>query len=347
MPAKQPVTVACAANEGYVIPMTVMLTSIVCNLNPDRDMDIYIIESDIQSGQREKIETSILQNKKNQRVDIHWLKLDKSLIDDLPVAGHVGHITSETYARLLAPDLLPATCHRLVWLDCDVVVLADISALHDVDDDGQTVAAVSNVVHPYVSSPLYGSTVVFNHAELGIPATNRYFQAGVMVVNLDLWRQRNISLRTLHYLKEHQEKVIYHDQGGLNAILHDQWFRLDQRWNQTAAVLEPEFWTSPAYSKEEWIKTKNDPFIVHFAGADKPWHPGSKRPRASFFCRYFNKTLFKDDLKLFTLESKIGFRNYVILWKAKKKMDSILAQVKTYFRGQGFQTGKLVSHGRP
>jgi lipopolysaccharide biosynthesis glycosyltransferase len=327
MPDKPAITVACAANEAYAIPLAVMLTSIVCHHETDRDLDFYIFESDISSAVREKIGASVRQNKKGvYRLGLHWIKLDKSRLGNLPIAGHVAHITSESYARLLAPELLPATCHRAVYLDCDLVVLADIAGLYDAGDEEHTLAAVANVFNSYVSSPFQetGQPVVFNHVELGIPATARYFQAGVLVMNLDLWRERNVTQRTIQYLETNKERVFYHDQGSLNAILHDQWLRLDQRWNQTTTALYPEHWKAPAYTLEEWRRTKNGPFIVHYSGMDKPWHSGFKRPRASFFYRYLKKTLFKDDLKFFPLEYLIGFKTYYRLWKAKAKLHEIL-----------------------
>jgi lipopolysaccharide biosynthesis glycosyltransferase len=331
MSDKQPIAVVCAANAIYAIPTAVMLTSVVCNSKTNRDLNIYIIESDFSTELRKKIEASLLQNKKGSyRLGIHWIKLDPSLVKDLPGAGDVEHITSETYGKVLAPDLLPATCQRVVSLDSDLVVLADPADLFDALDDRHTVAAVSNVFFPYVSSPyLYErETIVFNYAELGIPATNRYFQAGVLVINLNLWRERKITSRIIHYLESHKEKVLFHDQGGLNAILHDQWLELDLRWNQTTMALYPEYWKSPAYSKKDWLKTKNEPFIVHYTGRDKPWNPGFNRPRSSFFYRYLKKTLFRQDLKVPAWEYAIGYRNYYLLWRAKKMIGSILSKSK-------------------
>jgi len=332
MSDKQPIPVICAANEAYAMPMAVMLTSLVCNLKSNRDVDIYIIESGIPLALQQKIEVSILQNKKGSyRLDIHWFKLDMSVIKDLPVRGHVVHITSEAYARFLAPDLLPASYKRAVYLDSDLVVLADIALLYDAMDDQHIIAAVANVFLPYVSSLYFHSTkaVVFDYAERGIPPTNRYFGSGVLVINLDLWRERKITPRILEYLEDNKEEVFYHDQGGLNAILHDQWLRLDQRWNQTTTALYPQRWQSPGYTREDWRQTKNDPFIVHYTGIDKPWNPGFARPRASYFYRYYKKTLFKNELKISRVEYIIGFRAYYRLWKAKNWLRALVSERKS------------------
>jgi lipopolysaccharide biosynthesis glycosyltransferase len=255
---------------------------------------------------------------------------------DLPDAGRFTHISSECYGRLYAPDVLPPHCERVVYLDCDVVVLGDIAVLNDSADSERTISVVPTVRFPYVSS-LYepSRAVVFNYAELGIPASNRYFQSGVMVINLKLWREQNVTSRVIEYAKTCKEKLVAVDQGALNAILYNQWFRLDQRWNQTCTVLTPECWTPPAYSRTDWLKTKNDPFIVHYDSGDKPWNPGFKRPRSSFFYKYLNKTLFKQDCKMSRialLERIIGYRNYFFLWRMRSIIVSGLSKKVRWLR---------------
>ena len=330
--SQQPIAVACAGNAAYALPMTVMLTSLVCNLKSGRDVDLYIIESDIPAELQQKMETSIRQNKTGDyRLGIHWIKLNRALLQDLPVAGHVGHITLEAYARLLVPDVLPADCPRVVYLDCDLVVLKDIAGLYDALDDKHTVAAVANVFLPYVSSFFFYTTdtVVFNHVELGIPPLTRYLQSGVMVINLAPWRNGNITARVIEYLEKYKDKLYFHDQGALNAILWDQWQRLDQRWNQTTTVLVPHHWRTPAYTQAERRRTRDDPFIVHYTGRDKPWHPGFRRPRSSFFYKYFKKTLFKDDITISPTEYVIGFKAYYLLWKTKDTLRLLVAKLKS------------------
>ena len=331
MPDPLPITVICAANADYAAPMTVMLTSLVCNLKTRRNVDIYIIESGFPSALREKVEASVLQNKKDfYQLTFHWLKFDAAQTHDLPVGGHLAHITAEAYARLLAPDLLPASCSRAVYLDCDLVVLADVADLQDAIDDTHVLGAVSEVFFSYVSSPKNErDAVVFDYAERGIPATNRYFGSGVLALNLDLWRRENVTARVLDYIRVNKDRIYYHDQGGLNAVLHDRWLRLDQCWNQTTDILYPERWRAPAYSRADYLRARDKPYIVHYTGSGKPWEPGQKIPRASFLSKYLQRTLFKDDLAVHTLENPIGFRAYFALWRWRRKFGSILWEMRS------------------
>jgi lipopolysaccharide biosynthesis glycosyltransferase len=330
----RPINVGCAGNAAYGLPMSVMLTSLVCHAKTNRDIHIYIIESDMDDLLRQKIEASVLQNKKSfHQVTFHWSKLSQFPVNDLPGAGNVSYLTPDAYARLFIPHLLPADAEQVIYLDTDMVVLADVAELSDSADTNCILSAVANVVFPYVSSPCDdgSKTIVFNYAELGIPPSTRYFNSGVLVINVKAWREQQVTSLVLDYLQRHKDEVRLHDQGGLNAILYDQWSRLDQRWNQTNMILYPEWWPKPAYTRKEWLKTKNNPFIVHYSGDDKPWNPGFKRPRLSFFSRYFKRTLFKGDLPMFSIESIVGYRNYFFLWRAKRKIHSLFNQIGRSF----------------
>lgn len=330
------INVGCAGNAAFALPIAVMLTSVVCNAKTNRDIHIYIIESDMTDSLRQKIEQSVLQNKKSfHQVTFHWTKLDQFPTYDLPESKKHHLITPDAYSRLLLPNVLPEEAEQLIYLDADVVVIADLALLSDSADKNCTMCAAPSVILPYVSSTGHeGIPLVFNYVELGIPASNRYFNSGVLVINLKPWRKNQISSRVIDYVQRHRKQVLLYDQGALNAILFDQWSPLDNRWNQTYTIMLPEWWSTELYSREDWRRIKNDPFIVHYTGPDKPWLPGYKRPRLSFFTPYLKKTLFKNDVKIFSIESIIGYRLYFSLWSTKRNIHRLLLQWAARFRGK-------------
>ena len=164
-----------------------------------------------------------------------------------------------------------------------------------------------------------GRPVVFNWSSIGIAANARYFQCGVLVINLRAWRNGKAAERAMDYLSEYWEQIQLADQGVLNAVLHDSWTPLDQRWNQTTTVLFPEYWTAPAYSLAEWKRVKNDPQIVHYDGGAKPWLQRTRHPRNGVFFTYLNKTRYRGSVRepvAARLERTIGFRNYYLFWRS-------------------------------
>ncbi len=148
-------------------------------------------------------------------------------------------------------------------------------------------------------------------------------------MNLTRWREENVTPCVLEYIRASADRLYYYDQGGLNAVLFDRWQRLDQRWNVITDVLYPERWREPAYSRQDYLLVRNDPFIVHFSGSCKPWAPGRKEPRTSFFERYLKRTLFKDEMKVYGMENWIGFRAYLFLWRWRRWFGSRLHEMRS------------------
>src|SRR5690606_37585685 len=115
-------------------------------------------------------------------------------IDFGPLHGFNG-LTVTTYARLFLTELVPAEWRRVIYLDADTITCTNLAALAELDLDGHLIAAVQDDGVPYVSSP-HG---VREWRELGLPATMRFFNAGVLVVDLEQWRARDIGRRALEY----------------------------------------------------------------------------------------------------------------------------------------------------
>lgn len=173
-----------------------------------------------------------------------------------------GHVTSATYLRFLAADLLPdeSTC---LYLDGDAIVRRDPSAVFQTDMSNTTLAAVQSRVAPYLAS--VGG--VGHWFELGLPSTHPYFNAGVLLMNLDRWRELDVTDRLTDYLRRYGSEILHGDQEAMNAVLCEDWIVLDRTWNYITHVSES-FLQHPEAEPA-------DPHVVHFAGRRKPWsHTG-------------------------------------------------------------------------
>jgi lipopolysaccharide biosynthesis glycosyltransferase len=300
------------------MPLCVMLASLVANFDPERELVIHIISNEATAKDREKVRRTIEMNRPGlEQVEIHWHAADLSLLKGVRESEH-SRYSVDAYVRLLMPLVLPEDCKRVIYLDSDVVVLADLSALYDSTAGGRSVIhAVQDFVTPRVSST-FG---VFDYAERGIPSDTRYFNSGIMVVDLSLWRERNLTPQLIDYMARNGDRVHAVDQGALNAFLHHDWTAIDPRWNQGPDVLFPEIWDAAGYSREEWQRTKNHPYIVHFSGHKKPWHKGRRGPRYSYFFQYVDRTVFKDDFpRRPRLEGIIGLRAYYHCWRIARNL---------------------------
>ena len=126
-PSLQPVRVLCAANANYAVPLCVMLVSLVDNLAKNRGLEIFILARDFPKEKRQDVERSICAIRPDFELkDLHWIAPGLTLPEGLHLDGH---LTVDTCSRLLAPEVLPEDCDRVLYLDSDMVVRADVSEL--------------------------------------------------------------------------------------------------------------------------------------------------------------------------------------------------------------------------
>ncbi len=199
--AGEAVVLVCGADAGYVMPLAVMLRSAIANLGAGRALDVYVVDGGIPETQKERVACSC----RSERVTLHWLSVDRSSLKALPTWGRMS---ATTYDRLLVAQLLPPGVAKAIWLDCDMVVKADLGRLWTADLAQHHALAVQGIGAPYVSS----RSGICSYRQLGIPKDAKYFNAGVMVLNLDLWRRDDVARSAIEYLQGHREGVFFWDQ---------------------------------------------------------------------------------------------------------------------------------------
>ena len=164
-----PLMIVCGADTRYVRPLGVMLRSVVANLSPNRKATVYILDAGIEPKHKAEVTATW----DPELVTAHWIPTEDGAFDGVPLWGRMP-VT--TYYKLRIADMLPPAVRRAIWLDCDLVVVSDLARLWDTDCGDHHVMAVQDSIVPLVSSP-FGVT---HYTQLGIPATAKYFNAGVM-----------------------------------------------------------------------------------------------------------------------------------------------------------------------
>jgi lipopolysaccharide biosynthesis glycosyltransferase len=181
-----------------------------------------------------------------------------------------------TYYRLAAAQILDVD--RFLYLDVDTLCDLDVSVLFGLDMKDSPAAMVPE-------APL--STSVDRHVAqvLGNSHDAPYFNAGVILVNVEAWRREMITERAMEYLNNHPAH--FWDQSALNVVLHGKALPLDERYNTISNMRKN--WpmlTGPYGSNKR---------LIHFVDYPKPWgflceflHP---------HCRLWKSVLRKTELK--------------------------------------------------
>ena len=275
---KNEIVIVCAADNQFADALTVMIYSVL-KTSSSKNIKLYVLDGGISLLAKNRISTLV--NKRGNR--IKFLKMDENMFKGYLVSER---LTQAIYYRLLIPDLLLGeNVQKAIYLDCDLMLNADISELWNVELGRNVLAAVAetNEGCRYVSSP----RALRLYKELGIPEKNKYFNSGVLVMNLQEWRKRNITAKVCNYLTENREQVIYHDQDGLNAILWDSWLELPTDWNVMSYLFITEHKHQVINMEKETVEQlRRNPKIVHFTGWKKPWIEECVHPYASLYRKY-------------------------------------------------------------
>jgi len=178
-----------------------------------------------------------------------------------------------TYARLLLPGIL-AGVDRFLYLDSDLVVGTDVAALFQTEMQHRPIAAAGGqTVANALEKPFFLS--------IGLPETNPYFNAGVLLFNTIQWRQDNWTQRCLEFCQKYPDELKAADQTVLNALLGREYLPVDPRFNLT-------LYPDNARLTPEQARNK----IIHFVGSPKPWDllGNQLHKNSPIFRQYFEKT---------------------------------------------------------
>ena len=207
--------VLCASDDRYLPHLATMLCWL---LEHNGSCRIHFFYSSVSNGELAKLKFLVAR----YRCEIALYEVLPSDFEDLRVDKWAS---AAVYYRLLAPRLLPANINKVLYLDSDIIVRRSLNCLWNTDVTDHAFGAVSTICDDDVRKAL------------GWPAETKYFNSGVLLMNLQFWRQNNVPEQAISFVRNNPEKAKYWDQDALNATLSHQWVELPSRWNWQHSVL--------------------------------------------------------------------------------------------------------------
>lgn len=256
-----------SVDDKYIPYLAVAIRSIICNLADSAECNIHLLTTGVSEENRRMILAM-----STPRVNI-------SFCDVGMLCGRLGphlqlrdYYSASTYYRLFIPELFPQY-ERGIYLDCDIVVTADISELYNSEIGECLVGAVTDeVVTDIETFRRYSECVIELEPE-------KYFNAGVLIMNLR-------KMRETHFLEEFSALLckrrfpVAQDQDYLNILCRDKVLYLSGEWNKTPFPYSPE-------------KT---PKLIHFKLNFRPWRYDGIRFESEFW-KYAKKTEYIEILR--------------------------------------------------
>jgi lipopolysaccharide biosynthesis glycosyltransferase len=264
-----PIPVILNFDQAYLLPATVTIFSLLKN-HPGRQFKIYLISAESNSEWIKPLVEMV----QNMGSEVITKSVSLDLLSNVKLNRH---FTIATYFRLFAANLIDES--KAIYLDSDILINGDLTELWETDLGEYPLAAVEDFL-------------IDDFHRLNLSSEAGYFNSGVMILQLDKWRELNLGNTVIDYLYEFPKKIEFADQCGLNAVLQGNWYHLPPKWNfQSHEVKNREFIICKSYfPKNDWTEAFNQPRIIHFTGLPKPWNLGGRHPHKSLYWDYLSQT---------------------------------------------------------
>lgn len=290
---KKIIPIVTTTDSSYILNCYVAIFSIIKASNKENFYKIYVLVTELSQENINLLESLSQENVLVKCKDIYHIVKDAGL-------QQVLHFPIHTYYRMFIPLVFPEY-KKIVYLDSDLCVLRDIAELFAYDLDGSAVGVVRDIPCPHLD---------WHDKELGEFSCEKTFNSGVLLMDTEVFEQEAVREKCLQILLEDYEreerKLIYADNDALNMVLYEKCMILDDKWNFQWQYLKNTEIIFDAY-RERYLKTAQNPYIVHFAGKIKPWtHPDY--PMANVFWDFAEQT---------KIYKKIIFKNIMNLQKEK------------------------------
>lgn len=269
------IEIVFSTDNNYISHCSAAIASILLNSTSNVNFKFHILDGGISN----KNKSNIKKLSKIRPFDIEFYDMKK--YDFSEFALNRSYISEATYYRLMLLDILSPTINKVIYLDCDIIVEKDIKELWDID------------ISSYCAGVVEDEGSISQIRRMNLPLENNYFNAGILVLNLEELRKFNFKESCFEYYKENESIIILQDQDILNGVLNGKCKFLPLCWNTNARIylgnnLERK------YSIKDEIEAGYNPGILHYTDVQKPWKVSSNHILKEEYWKYLSYTPFSN-----------------------------------------------------
>ncbi|MCM1512669.1 MAG: glycosyltransferase family 8 protein [Oxalobacter formigenes] len=271
------IPICLASDRNYIQHLSVTLASILYNKAEADLFRFYILGNDFTEEDQKKIN----QLKLIADFDIEYIPVREKFVNLFPITP-TDRITIDAYYRLFIPDLIPGE-DKVIYLDCDIVVLHSLAELYDMDIGNDYILGVRDID---------------SHGNRRRMGTKRYINSGVLLMNSKKMREDRIVNRFIDYILKNKARIVWHDQDVIAGALDGFVRYISPVWNGQIGRLPQDMRFSRLHEAH----------VLHYIGDRKPWLP------------YKNSAFTEEYFKYLRLTPFAGFektwQRHRLLWKA-------------------------------
>lgn len=233
-------------------------------------------------------------------------------------ARQVRHITVPAYYRLLAPQFL-AQYDKCIYLDVDILVFEDISELFNQQIENYDLGAGCGAGFPFDKSSQQQLA-----DRLKLPSAEKYFNSGVLVMNLKKMRKEN---KVSEFIECSKGEWLCQDQDVLNICCYSKTKILPLKYNAYSIAYNLQSNVlQERYSIKEIEDMHKKPYLIHYAMKyTKPWS-NTKTVMGKLWWDMAAKALKQEDYKAIykTAEEKTDELSFEFLLAKCKNTSKII-----------------------
>jgi lipopolysaccharide biosynthesis glycosyltransferase len=265
---KQIIPICFASDDNYIPFLAVAIASLLDNANKKNFYKIYVLTTQLK---QENIDRILKLRTPNSKIEFISLKKE---LDNIQSLFHLrDYYSKESYYRIFIPNVFPEYS-KVLYLDCDITVLGDISKLYNTEIHGYYAGAIVEEV--MLSYDVFGNYV----EKVDGINRNKYFNSGVLLINCHRWRKKIVAERFVDLLGTYKFRLVQ-DEDYLNVLCKDNVKMISLGWNKTA------------YKNNDF--NDSDLNLIHWKINWRPWKYKDVLYEEHFW-KYAKMTDFYDDL---------------------------------------------------
>lgn len=297
------INIASTIDSAYTDVLTTFYTSILEN-NLGSDFHFFIIVDKLTKTDKTYIKQlkKIYENLK----EITFLPSNFAYYKNASVNSPVSAIKENTYYKVELPLLV--SCSRLLYLDADMICTGDISNLWKANLKGNIIGAVEDA-----GDFGEGGTTKNRLDEMQVAHTsNRYFNAGLVLFDINKWNENHITQKTRKFVAKYGDILTYSEQDALNALLNNKWQPLNLKYNVVTQIPRHDIHNPTSKQTKIIEKARKAPRIIHYTEWAKPWVRSGKWIHPWRYLYYYYKYI-----------ATLRLHNYAVNKKTAKKENPI------------------------
>lgn len=283
-------------DDNYAQHAAITLMSAYGKTKNKQNLATFILDGGISEAKKNKIIQSI----KQCGGQVSFIKIDADEYEGM----YTSHQYSlAIYYRLALPQILDNSKKKCIYVDCDLLFYDDIEKLWNIDLKCHPIGAIEDI-----GLTTSKKRFLEKQRDIGLKATSSYFNSGVVIMDLEQWRDKGYSNIALELAANNDFKS--HDQDVLNKLFMDNWEQIDLRWN----VIPPITYLYPKIvlnkkNRERSLEARRNPGILHYAGRYKAWEFAEYPEFNVCYYKLLKQSAFKDEVMPQLSKQNIG-RNF-------------------------------------